>query len=438
MKKSCKHCLTSGGSALLNFAAKAGYLNIVHLLIRTNGGWAYSTLKSKSLQQHLISLAAEKGHEEIAQYLRRYFPRRFVEGDGFTPVHIASVFGHLGVVQRLQGSSTIHSRTKWDRHALHYAARFGHLAIVKFLVDELHVDPDLPYKSLTGSGEEPSASIMTPAFLASTGHYEVVEYLCTKSVDLGIANHRNYTMLHQAARGDSVDLTKLLLKSGLDALAKTAGGYTAFHLAAYLGNVELIKAYLNGAFTSWITTPFEIDHTSGHGSTALLIAARNGHFHVAHVLLEHGSDPSHADEDGKTPLLRAAMKGHQAIVSELLLHGANVNAADTLGHTPLMAAAHDNHLAAVERLLEHGASVNMVDSRGCTALIGAAKGKHKDCFATILAKGGDPISIRDDRGRNALDFVHGHSEFQGLVKSANGSAAVCSGSAGGPPNVPTR
>lgn len=73
------------------------------------------------------------------------------------------------------------------------------------------------------------------------------------------------------------------------------GGFAALHLAAREGSMEVAKALVNaGADLNQVS---EGDHT-----TPLLIAAINGHWDLAMVLLAHGADPNIASDAGATPL----------------------------------------------------------------------------------------------------------------------------------------
>lgn len=131
------------------------------------------------------------------------------------------------------------------------------------------------------------------------------------------------------------------LNGGVAGYAGTVGGvggFTALHHAARQGNVEAARALLDGGAN--INDTSRVDHT-----TPLLIAAINGQFDVAMLLIQRGADPNIASNVGMTPLYAAlntqwAPKSRypqpQAIQSQkttyldvmkaLLDHKANVNA----------------------------------------------------------------------------------------------------------------
>ena len=74
-------------------------------------------------------------------------------------------------------------------------------------------------------------------------------------------------------------------------------------------------------------------------TTALFIAAGQGHVDVVSVLVAANADVTTADSKSLTPLHVAANQGHCHIARILLDAGADVNAADVKQLTPLHSAA---------------------------------------------------------------------------------------------------
>jgi uncharacterized protein len=83
--------------------------------------------------------------------------------------------------------------------------------------------------------------------------------------------------------------------AGYNGTVGGVGGFTALHHAARQGNVEAARALLDGG--AKINDTSGVDHT-----TPLLIAAINGQFDVAMLLVERGADPNIASNVGMTPL----------------------------------------------------------------------------------------------------------------------------------------
>jgi ankyrin repeat protein len=88
------------------------------------------------------------------------------------------------------------------------------------------------------------------------------------------------------------------LNGGVAGYAGTVGGvggFTALHHAARQGNVEAARALLDGGAD--VNDTSRADHT-----TPLLIAAINGQFDVAMLLVQRGANPNIASTPGMTPL----------------------------------------------------------------------------------------------------------------------------------------
>lgn len=83
--------------------------------------------------------------------------------------------------------------------------------------------------------------------------------------------------------------------AGYNGTVGGVGGFTALHHAARQGNVEAARALLDGGAD--INDTSRVDHT-----TPLLIAAINGQFDVAVLLVQRGANPNIASNVGMTPL----------------------------------------------------------------------------------------------------------------------------------------
>ncbi|MHB8414618.1 MAG: ankyrin repeat domain-containing protein [Acidiferrobacteraceae bacterium] len=89
----------------------------------------------------------------------------------------------------------------------------------------------------------------------------------------------------------------------------------------------------------------------------------SGHMAKVEAELAHGADVNARDAHGNTPRIVAALNGHNHVAALLIAHGADVNGQNARGGTPLMAAAHKGHASLAAWLLAHGAYVNPRASR---------------------------------------------------------------------------
>jgi len=188
-------------------------------------------------------------------------------------------------------------------------------------------------------------------------------------------------------------------------------------------------------------------------STPAILAALNGHYDVAAMLVERGADPNLSDTSGMAVLYAAVDMNTPAeiygrpnrkststisardLMTGLLEHGANVNAqlrsatvqrahtpGDGLlgaGATPLMRAARTGDAAAMRILLEHGADPAMTTSNHTTALMFAAGngrgtgvfqkdiGTERDMFnaVQVLVERGVDVNAANDNGQTAMHFA---------------------------------
>eukprot|EP00747_Dinoflagellata_sp_TGD_P168833 gnl/TRDRNA2_/TRDRNA2_196154_c0_seq1.p1 gnl/TRDRNA2_/TRDRNA2_196154_c0~~gnl/TRDRNA2_/TRDRNA2_196154_c0_seq1.p1 ORF type:complete len:168 (-),score=33.51 gnl/TRDRNA2_/TRDRNA2_196154_c0_seq1:5-508(-) len=75
-------------------------------------------------------------------------------------------------------------------------------------------------------------------------------------------------------------------------------------------------------------TPQHVEACNADGQTALILAARQGHFDVCRLLLAARADVEATDGLQRTPLSYAAMGKHQETCRLLLDHGADIEATD--------------------------------------------------------------------------------------------------------------
>ena len=103
-------------------------------------------------------------------------------------------------------------------------------------------------------------------------------------------------------------MVRLLAAKGakMDATKKQAG---PLHYAVLRRRPEMVKLMLSlGA---------QIDAIDDRGSTALMLAAKNGQIEVVRYLLSKGADKSLQDNNGITAVEHARQQGHLDIVSLL-------------------------------------------------------------------------------------------------------------------------
>ena len=97
------------------------------------------------------------------------------------------------------------------------------------------------------------------------------------------------------------------------------------------------------------TMPLESWDTEG--LTQFLRACAKGDVRSAEALLSAGCDAAAVTERGSTALMLAAFNGHAALLPWLLEHGAALEARDKDGYTAFLGACADGELGSAKALL---------------------------------------------------------------------------------------
>ncbi|MFN7038168.1 MAG: ankyrin repeat domain-containing protein [Alphaproteobacteria bacterium] len=147
------------------------------------------------------------------------------------------------------------------------------------------------------------------------------------------------TVLEVAIKGRKLKALKILLDKGAGSGTVNNYGETALHLAASLGNMEILEELVKRD-----------------------VNIRN------HIEAR--------DRNGQTALQHAAMFARVEVLKLLLSEGANIEAKDINGRTPLHLAARDWKVETVKLLLEKGANIEAQDNEGATAIHSAIQRKR--------------------------------------------------------------
>ena len=180
---------------------------------------------------------------------------------------------------------------------------------------------------------------LTPLLWAVTsGYSDTVHALLAFGVDSNEARFQTrITPLHMAAALGNVEIVEKLLAARANPNSNAVDGSTALHLAV------LDQETISRGFSSLTRLQMTVRKSSG----AMVWIVRN--------LLEHGANPNAVGRSGGTPLHFAAYLGDVAIVQELLEGGANPWIRANDGSTPLRALddsnANDSDKAQIVTLL---------------------------------------------------------------------------------------
>jgi ankyrin repeat protein len=175
---------------------------------------------------------------------------------------------------------------------------------------------------------------------------------------INCVNEHGYTLVMIAAANNHRHLVQALVDRGVDLSIVDNGGWNALHLAAFVGDRDLIELVL-------ANTTFDINSVNEGGNTPVLIVLICNHPHIVQTLVDKGADLSIVDNDGWNVLHWAARNGNFDLIELVLVNTTiDINSTTFGGGTPIMMALQNNELDASKLLVEKGANLFMMDIRG--------------------------------------------------------------------------
>jgi ankyrin repeat protein len=286
----------------IHFAVREGHREIAEFLLDRGADPAY---RSYPFQESLLTFAEDRGHDDVAELLRRRLSRRFAVASGTQAIIAAAAEGDLATVESelTRHPTLVRASNDTGDTPLHQAARNGHVHVVRALL-AAGADVD----AVRGDGYRPLHCALMPNWFFQ--------------VDLGPRR----------------EIADLLLSHG--------ARYTIF-VAALRGDEQFVRDAL-----ARDRTLANFEDTCHH--RVLSAAVRRGDGAMTRLLLEHDADPNLPEEGAPRGLsLWIAVNDRQREIAGLLLaHGADPNASVESSGTPMSQAARDAELA--ELLRAHG------------------------------------------------------------------------------------
>uniref|UniRef100_A0A4W2E8Z1 E3 ubiquitin-protein ligase MIB2 n=1 Tax=Bos indicus x Bos taurus TaxID=30522 RepID=A0A4W2E8Z1_BOBOX len=196
-------------------------------------------------------------------------------------------------------------------------------------------------------------------------------------------------------------------------------GRTALQMAAYLGQVELVRLLLQAQAG--------VDLPDDEGNTALHYAALGNQPEAARVLLSSGCGANALNSTRSSALHVAVQRGFLEVVKVLCERGCDVNLPDAHADTPLHCAisAGTGASGIVEVLTEvPGIDVTATNSQGFTLLHHASLKGHTLAVRRILARARQLVDAKKEDGFTALHLAafNNHGEVaQVLIQELQAS-----------------
>ncbi len=417
----------------IRFAVSENHLGIVRLLLEHGADPTYD-----SYGDSLLTMARDRGHQEIEHLLERTLAERFHIGpDG---ERIASIVQSRDI-ETLRAAldeqpELIDSADKRGSKPIHWAVMTRQIQMIDELlnrgadINTRRPDGARPLDLTNGDywyrgwRDVPDAAIQN--------HWVLAGYLLARGADYDIST---------AAKLGDLERVRLLLDEQPD-LTSRVPPYSSFYAgpplrcAARAGHTEIVRLLLERG-----ADPNEPESIAEHG-VALHNAVFGKHLEIARLLLEHGANPNadvdssgscmwaarsdpelltllgsyggvlsleHACYDGNLPHVSAMLGANPALpISEEAVHNATEN-----GHQKILELMlrYQPHLLEAVRLgnagsremarwlLEHGTDVRRTNWLGITPLHRFAGNGQIEIAALCLEFGAD-INARDDEFRS--------------------------------------
>ena len=421
-----------------------------------------------------VADAAMQGNRELVRtLLKQAVDVNAAQGDGMTALHWAASNDDAELAQLLlsAGANARATTRLGGITPLWLAAQNGNGRVIEMLL------------KAGGDANAPALTGVTPVMMAaSSGNVDAIKSLADHDGNVN-AKEATYgqTPLMFAAANNHSDAVKLLIERGADpnlatkvrmppgrrggapgqrqgAQAQNAPGQTggrgqrgAAPAPGPEGNAPPPAPQATASTNQQQRSanedePPEPQEPMG-GLTALLYAARQGHFETVRTLLDAGVDINQVSADKTTPLMMAIINGHFDLGMYLLERGANPKLATVAGGTPLYRVIDlqwapksfypqpnarqekVTYLELMKALLARGADSNArlaaqlwytgygfeldgVEPAGATPFWRAAQVGDADAMKLLVAQGADP-NIATNEGVTPLlvaagDGYHGN------------------------------
>jgi len=288
-------------------------------------------------------------------------------------------------------------------------------------------------ESVSRLGKSPTARMQPLLVAAQRGDLDAVKKLVDAGADVNMReteqHNRGQTALHYAARGkyyypkgDHLAVARFLLAHGADVNAKADTGYTPLHVAAGLGQKDMVRFLLdNGADINAMDirgTPLQAAVLQGHEDVvallierkarlngAIAVMARMGVYKPAHTaiirrLLDAGADPNEKGKYGRTPLDAVIPRSNEGAYL-LVAGGADVGPADPKHEPRAFLLADKGNVEALNLIFERGFDPATRGPKGETFLHVA---NTREVVDMMLAKGLH-LDVRDNNGDQPLHYA---------------------------------
>ena len=378
--------VTNNGCTILHIAAENGCVDLVKFIITSVSD---ITKQEDDEGRSAIYYAAAGGNADAFQALLKagLFPEPSPV-DGTTILHVAAANCFLDlvrcVVNKLPDIVPLTDSNGWS--AIHYAATSGDINIIYVLVKS-----GLPLTHMANDG----STVLHKA--AYCGKMELVKYIMEIVPELITSFDASmWTPLHSAAAGGNVEVFRALVEAGLSPLAPAHGGNTVLHIAAYNGQIDLVKYIITNV-------PDIVPLIDEEGKSCLHYASAGGSIPVFNELVQAGVSPQVKTKTGSSIAHIAASNNCLKLI-QYIASGVRtiLPSRNSSGWTALHSASAIGSIEIVQELVDAGLSPDCVSDIGRTMLHVAAVKSRVPLVRYIVKHFEDIIHIKDENGQTAL------------------------------------
>lgn len=362
-----------------------------------------------------LHIAAINGHVEVVDVFKsKKVLLDSRDKDGNTALILAAKNGKLQVCNALVNSANRLISDLLGRNALHWAVYLKNIELVRVLskfTDLLHsrskqgntpliIAAEQNHKEicdvLLNAGanvldvEESGKNVLHIAAKASST--EIIQKLSSNTQLLNSKTKQGYTPLLIAAENGNIKTCEMLLKAGADSSSSTKNGENVMHLAARVGDGNLIKILVVKSL---------INSKNMEDATPIMLAAENGHAQTCEILLKAGADPFIAVNSGWNALHCAVGSGKLETVRVLSANKKLIDTQTKKGFTPYMLAIDYENFQVAEFLFKSGANLTLQNSDGFNAMHFAVSHKKTE-VVKMLATNKQLINIKTTEGITPL------------------------------------
>ncbi|KKT23685.1 MAG: hypothetical protein UW09_C0003G0207 [candidate division TM6 bacterium GW2011_GWF2_43_87] len=286
-KKADANAVDKDQKTLLELVVEGGSFAMVEYLVKTVG---VDVNAARAVYASPLHSAAELGKLDIVKFLFENGAYINQSKLGFTPLFSAVQGGNLDVISYLidVAKADVNAVDQWGTTPLHKAIRSNQLEAVKLLVKK---GADVNQKT---------KHFGTPLFSAAEkGNLEIMRYLIEDEhvdVNVKVDDSENFTPLHNAVTFHKLDAVKFLIKKGADVNQGNWRLMTPLFFAVRDANLAIVRCLVEEGKA-------DVNSVNEWKETPLFLAGRaDKDLEIVKYLIEKGADVGVKNNKNETAL----------------------------------------------------------------------------------------------------------------------------------------